>query len=294
LTGALTGAAVEAVAMLTADERRALAELMPTFPQELGGGATAFLTRGLAVRLEVGLPPKASVKLAFEQLHEGQTIISSGVIRLPPQTYAEELDAFILRLRDMVLASPALTAAINSAAYKPQAGPLMAAIKEVLTPVAGALNLDDAHIHLLSPMVVTEASRAWYASKRRITLADLRGITQAANVYSADNDERLPESLDVMVRNGQISPKQLVNPADPKHRPYVYRAIVPVNTTDAGLPLVWEQVDDDQPGLCVGYEDGHAEWTPREVFEDAVKRGEQERAKMDAEIRARTGAQQIP
>jgi len=141
---------------------------------------------------------------------------------------------------------------------------------------------------------VTEASRAWYASKRKITLADLRGIAQAANVYSADNDERLPESLDVLVRNGQISPKQLVNPADPKHRPYVYRAIVPVNTTDAGLPLVWEQVDDDQPGLCVGYEDGHAEWTPREVFEDAVKRGQEERAKMDAEIRARGGAQQIP
>ena len=102
----------------------------------------------------------------------------------------------------------------------------------------------------------------------------------------------LPESLDVLVKNGQLTPSQILNPADPKHRPYVYRAIIPEDTTDAAMPLVWEQVDDDQAGLNVAFGDGHAEWVrDRKQLDEWIRNAEQQKAQWDARRQALMDAQ---
>ncbi len=287
----------EAVAAFTADQRRVLVELLPAFPQEIGGGSTAFLSQeGLVARFTLTLPPKPSLSLAFEspalKLRVGNLNdlkvwnSSSG---LPPSSvlnYTPELDALILKLRDLLLASPQFAAALKDPDFPFQAhvAEFTAALKEILTPVNGTLTLQDKHIRQLVPFLLEEQLNiARIMFGRTQSAKNIRAIVMAVVMYSQNHDDKFPESLAVLVQAKTLTPDQLLNPADPKHRPYVYRPIIPYNTVDASVPLVWEQVDDEKSGLNVGYADAHVEWlrTGAELKAD-IKRAEELKAQMDA------------
>jgi hypothetical protein len=271
-------APLEAVVALTADERRALAELMPTLPPEIGGGSTEFLTRaGLSARLTVALPPQPSVTLAFAQ---------AG-----PSNLAD-LSAFLVRMRDLILASPQLQQELDAnPAFQPIAGELRAMIKDVLTLKEGALRVDGSQLGMAVRLVGQRAGEIQTQTLRHQSLLNAREIATAAIIYGQTHNNVLPESLDVLVQEKQLTPDKLVSPADPQHRRYLYRAILPLDKCDQTVPLVWEQVDDDQARQAVGFADAHAEWVTRKELADALKRAEDLKSKLDDQAKARRQAQ---
>jgi hypothetical protein len=115
------------------------------------------------------------------------------------------------------------------------------------------------------------------------TEAIARELAQSAVFYAADHKDALPESLDVLVQNGQVSPQLLISPRDPKHRRFIYKPFIPTDTGDAELPLVWEDVDADAPGLVVAFADCHAEYVTRKDFEAAMQHAQEIKAKFDAQ-----------
>jgi prepilin-type processing-associated H-X9-DG protein len=256
-----TDAALEAVAALTADDRRALKELMPTLPQELGGTSTDFLTREpLTTRLELTLPPKPLVRLSFSR--PGNAPVS------------DELNTVLLNLRDRLLTAAPFTQFLDQPQLKPQAANLTAALKEILTPKPGpALTLEDPQIRsvlrILVPALEVERARA----RRMMSANNLKQIVQACYIYANENKDILPESLDTIVKLGQVPPQTLINPNDDKHRRYVYSpptiplAKVPAPST---YPLIWEEIDNDAEPRNVGFLDGHVELVRNRAALDAL------------------------
>jgi hypothetical protein len=289
---ALEGAApLEAAAALTADERRAIRELMPVLPAELGGGSTDFLTRaGVRFRVELLLPPTPSITLRFRDsvpgFITGRTGITPGAV-LNAIDINSNFESLIAHLRDMLLASKEFKSTLNAQDLKSLAPQIEAVVKEVLTPRNGALSIEGAQIGALVKLAVPLSYVARERELRNTTAAYVRAIAQAACVYAADNKEMFPASMDVMVELGQIHEKQMYSPRDPKHRKFVYKPIIPESTTDAALPLVWEDVDPDAEGLIVAFADGHSEWMTRKAFDEAMKGAEAIKARYEADLKAR-------
>lgn len=297
-------APLEVVAALTADERRALAELMPTLPPEVGGGSTEFLTRTvITMRLLVQLPPKPSVTLSFTQpqpspgwvdpaatrnVYTGATSVTSGTLRIRTSWPVPELDALIIKLRDLLLASDEFKQVINDPDLKSLAPDLSGFVKDLLTLNDSTLQITGGKLDAFLRLDLVILSKAQVVAQRNVSAANLRGIAQSACIYAADNKDMLPPSLDVMVANGQLAPKQLINPDDPKHRRYVYRVIIPESNTDASVPLAWEEVDDDVSGLNVAFGDGHVEWVKnRKELDTYIKNAEVLKTQLDAQRKAR-------
>ncbi|HVT79600.1 MAG TPA: hypothetical protein VHM90_02995, partial [Phycisphaerae bacterium] len=241
-----TPMALEAAAALTADERRALRELMPALPPELGGGSTQVLTRDdFHLRLEVSLPPAPSVTISWPwpgdlplNTYGGATLVNDGKL-----TLKDDFGDLIVQLRDRLLDSDEFKKALADPELKTIAPELQAIVKDVLTPRGGKLQADGGQFARLLRLAVPLSFAARERGLEAQTAAYARGIAQSANVYAADNKDMLPESMEVMVKNGQIAEKQTYSPRDPKHRKFIYKLIIPVNITDARIPLVWEDVD---------------------------------------------------
>lgn len=274
-------ALLRAAASLTADERRAIRELMPALPAELGGGSTDFLTRASTrFRLELSLPPNPSLTLRFRDSMPGAVLNPDEI---------NGYERLIGSLRDMLLASKGFKSALNDQDVRPLAAQIEAIVKDVLTPGNGALRIEASQIGALAKLALPLSYAARERELRNTTAAYLRAIAQSALIYAADNKEVLPESLEVLVKNGQISEKQQYSPRDPKHRKFIYKPIIPVSTVDAGLLLAWEDVDADAEGLVVAFADGHSEWMTRKAFEDTMKIAQEIKAKYETDLKARRG-----
>jgi hypothetical protein len=73
--------AVHVIVMPNENLRRAFAELVPTLPRELGGGSTAFLSRGLRwFSLSGGVAPTASISLTVQTSNEASAKELRGLI----------------------------------------------------------------------------------------------------------------------------------------------------------------------------------------------------------------------
>jgi len=279
-------AAVDAFAAPSPDIRRALSELMPALPAEVGGGSTAVLLRGInSVRLSVAAPPEPSASLTFTFV---QNVGAGGTG--DGAAAAQGVVEIVTRLRDVLLADTGLAQQLESPELKPYAGEIRALIKEVLTPVGPmggafgganwmgpvALQLNSKQVQTIAHMMLPAVSSARNQTERMRSMANMRQVLVGCIMYANEHNGTLPENLKVLVDAKTIPEQMLVNPADPKKGTYEYRRWVPdlgKMTNPSTTPLVWEQPTD--AGVSVGFVDGHVEFMrDRKAFEELLAKTE--------------------
>ena len=278
---------LQIVAALSADEKRALAELMPKLPAELGGGSTDFLARDLeTIRLDITLPPTLTAT-AYFQLRAGDAQHPAN-----PDSI-KNLTAFIKRIRDILLASDWLQHSTDPMPFPITLRPLL---QEILTPKSGsgiviqgapvlipenqiALQMTPDQGGQIARMFASSLTHSMQIARDRTTAGIIRGLVQSCLIYSQDNGDKYPDSLDVLVKLGMVKPTDLVNPNDPRGRKFVYQPLAKAEF-DAGMPLIWEQTDDPSVPIAVGFEDGHVDMLrSRKEFDDLLKATADRRAK---------------
>jgi len=281
------GIALEAVAAVPPDQRRAIAELIPALPAQLGDGSTEWITRDLYnLRLMATLPPKTELTLQINtplramqshKLAPGEAV--PGFVELPA---SDNVGTHVADLAKLFRESATFKEAMASPELAGLGPQFAAAVNKVLTPATGfegatfTVDADQAREFLAAGMATLPQARMRAMNVQ--AMSDVRVIAQSCLVYGADHKDQLPESLDVLVKNGQIAASQLLDRRDPKHRPYVYQP-VPNPDTDGALPLVWEPLDDPNVRIAVGFADAHSELLTREQLQQYLKVAQEHRAK---------------
>ena len=203
----------------------------------------------------------------------------SGAVEFPSEnSVGEHVAALAKLLRESdafkeALASPDIAAL----------GPKFAAVaNQVVTPqVSGhaatvSVNADQAR-QVLAGIIASLPQERMRAQSTQ-AMASARDIVQACMIYAADHKDQPPESLDVLVKNGQLSESQLIDPRDPLRRRFIYQP-VPNANTGTTLPLIWEPMDDPNQNIVVAFADAHAELMTPARFKEALKVAEEHKAK---------------
>lgn len=238
-----SGAAAAQIAILpTDDNRRVISEMMPTLSKEMGGGATTALTRGLLwAAIAIDVPPKPALRVRIE---------------CPDPDAAQELHKLIERS----------LAAMVSLVKPPEGLDLKVFAAALLPAVEGqslVLNLqgqqyDDVIVRGFAPSLL----RARELARRTASNMNIKSMMAAVYACGADHKDAWPENLQVLVKAGMISPKQLVNPRDPSREVgYVYiRPPESMAKTPPDRLVIYEAFDRWEEGVGVGLADGHAEF----------------------------------
>jgi hypothetical protein len=235
------GAPLRVAVSLTADQRRAIEETLPVLPEELGGGSTLPLTRGLLwAAVQAAPPPHASLRVTLQ---------------CQDQEAAEKLHASLARL----------LAALGRLDQVKQVMPNYDQVVATLMPkVAGnslVLSLGESEIdrnvkEWLSPALEKD-SQAGQAAQN---MNNVRNLLLACHMYTGDHGDQWPDELKQLVELGYMdSADAFRNPKRPDlELGYVYRK----PEKDAGpRAVVFYEKYDGWPasGIAVGFWDGHVE-----------------------------------
>lgn len=122
---------------------------------------------------------------------------------------------------------------------------------------------------LVASILLPSLSRAREQSKRVVSASNLRGIGVTCMMYAADNQEKFPPSLDVLIESGDLTEQSLHSPRDPTGgRSYVYIDGQSA-TGDARNVLAYEKPFDNE-GTNVLFCDSHTEWMKPVEFRKAM------------------------
>ena len=271
---ATEGAALQVVFAPTKDVRRALAELMPRLPTvavvDPMDASTDFLTRGLkAVTLRVDLPPTLKVQLSFAMESEKDAMkvgamLTKGLEVL--KTNKEFLEQAPKEVRDFVGGLKPQTFTVGSGSTS-----------QSFT----SITLDEQGVLAMVKGVMPGVDKGRVLAQRSQSARNIRGIISSCIIYAAQNKDEWPESFDVLVKQGMVNEKMLVNPLDPQHRRYEYHRWTKeqLKKLDAeSTPVVWEVTDDPQAGLNIGYVDCHVDFcSSRKDLDEGLKKAEARR-----------------
>ena len=139
-------------------------------------------------------------------------------------------------------------------------------------PVAGVV----AGAALGTSVLLPSLSRSREVAKRAVSASNLRGIGQACFVYANDNQDKFPESFDVLLRDGFITRKMLQSPRNPDDEEISYVLVVgQTMNVDTRNVLAYERPI-DQEGTNVLFADAHVEWMKmpdfKRVLQETYKR----------------------
>jgi hypothetical protein len=240
----------------TEDIRRILAEILPTLPDDVGGGPSTALTEGI-----VWAAAGASVMPKLN---------ASVVIQSRDATSAAELQAFLERGRMLMMKEiakpaevvpPSLVQATQGLMPQPQG--------DQLTLTLGRADLEKLLVGL-APLL----ERGRENARLVVTMQHTRQIATALCAYAQDHSGQFPPSLqDITPYLGASADVVLQNPRDPQRQiGFVY--LPPTEPLEkiqapAQLLLLYEAFDEwPQSGIVVGFADTHVQTiTDRATFD---------------------------
>jgi len=237
-------AAVEVLILPTADSRRVVEEMMPTLPEEIGGGPSTAVTRGfLWAAIALDGPPKMSLRVLVQSKDAASAKAFHGVVQ---RSFA------------------ALAGHKQVQQVLPEIKGLLTALTPAVEGDRLTLALDAERIDALTSYFVPSLARARLLARRAFALNNVRTIVMALHKYAADHKGRFPPNLAALVEAGLASSKMLINPLDPT-RPagYVYvRPAAPLKKIKnvAETIVIYEAHEAWKEGVNVGFLDGHVEF----------------------------------
>ena len=129
--------------------------------------------------------------------------------------------------------------------------------------------------------LLVELAHARKMAKRAVSMAKLKGIGTAIEMYKMDNNGSAPPTLAKMVEISYLSAKMLLSPSSGRTtiktdakgiptEPGDYEYIVVPDSAPGGLVRVYEPLKiNGGEGSCVSYVDTHVEWvTPKKLKDD--------------------------
>lgn len=126
---------------------------------------------------------------------------------------------------------------------------------------------------MATSILLPSVARAREVAKRAVSATNLRGIGLACLIYARDNQGKFPASVDMLLKEGLLTQKQIHSPrdsdADENSVSYVYLA----GQTQSAAPqnvLAYEQVFGNE-GTSVLFVDGHVQWMKIKEFRGAVR-----------------------
>lgn len=246
--------------------RKAFEQLAPTLPQQLGGGATADITRGLRwVTVAVALPPRPSFRVTIQAR-------DAAAVDTLDKTIRAALDAGV-------------KLAEAEAARNPQGGDtdMLRAAAKLLPTLAPAregndhlvLAMDDARLADLAGVISTGMVLARGNALRVQSMSNMRQALMVAFMWANEHKNEWPDDLAAAAKVSDAS-QVLINPRGGKSG---YKYLKPAgDTKEASARIVLYEVDAEDPsGICVGFMDGHVEFMKHADFEKRFK--EQQAAK---------------
>ncbi len=245
----------------TADSRKVIQDMMPTLPEEMGGGSSTTITKGLLwAALGVKAPPGMSLRVVIQSQDAASARALRGVLEKVVALVLEEVD------RDCPVpgVAPALRANV------PRLLPAVRGDRLVLT--LGESVIDEMVADVLTPALA--AARG--AALRSVILDNAAAILRGVHMYYSDH-KTWPEDLDALVKAGLVRPKTLKTwRKEPAGKvPFVYiKPPVPLEKLDRpGERLILHETFDRWTGeVAVGFADGHAEFIrDRARFERLLK-----------------------
>jgi hypothetical protein len=237
-------AAVRLCIVPTPDVRRALVEMMPTLPREVGGGSIESLAKGLKwLALTVDGEPKLSLNMRIQCTSEASARQMLSVIR----------DALAFASKDESVLD-----------LLPRLGEFVPLLTPRLDGPALTLTLNEEQIGVVIEKLVAPPARdARAAAERAASMNNIRQIMLAARLYADKHKDEWPPSLQVLLDQEFITTDRILrNPRDPERAiGYVYlkpsKKALQENT---GIVVVYEAYDAwPAGGIWAGFADGHAQ-----------------------------------
>jgi len=195
-------AAIQIVVMPSKDHRNLMLETSDTLPAPLPPMPMTVISQGMRwISVGVNLPEKMSVELT---------------IQADDEQAAEALNELAGHALAMMAAQP----------WRREMIPRIDQVVGIITPeLSGArliLQLDDRKINHLNKIALLPAlQRSRQLAKQAVSMANLNGIGKALMIYGIDHDDRRPATLQVLVENKLIDPKNLISPLTGKAA-YIY------------------------------------------------------------------------
>jgi type II secretion system protein G len=140
----------------------------------------------------------------------------------------------------------------------------------VAVPAIGAGGMA---IPLMASVTLPSLARARHLSKRTVSAANLKGIGMGLYTYASEHDDKFPDSLQVLVDNGGMSPKALISPLEQADvtSSYIY---IPGQGTEADQRnvIAYENPENyDNEGTTVLFADSHVEYVNMEQFKKLLQ-----------------------
>jgi len=241
--------AVQIALIPTLDAPKVIQDMMPTLPEELGGGSSTAITKGLLwAALGVKTPPGMSLRVVIQSQDAASARALRGVL--------EKVVALVLEQADKDRPPPGLMDALR--ANLPR---LLPAVQgDRLVQALGESVIDEMVADVLTPALA--AARG--AALRSVIMGNAAAILRGVHMYYSDH-KTWPEDLDALVKAGLVRPKALKTwRKEPAGKvPFVYiKPPVPLEKLDRpGERLILHETFDRWTGeVAVGFADGHVEF----------------------------------
>ena len=255
--GAGGDAPVAAAVATSPDSRRAIEELLPTLPREVGGGSSTVITRGaLWANLALTPPPQASLKLVV-QSQDPEAAKALGAL----------LDGTLTLLAKMAAAEkvPGMDAVLAALKPKPEGDRLV-------------LTLDDPAFRQLAAGLIKGPVRQMRTdAKWVVSASNQRQLLMAALLWAEEKKGEWPDDIAKAAQHVQAPPAALSNPLKPGTG-YTYLKPPAAPQNSAAIVVLYDAEPTD--GMRnVGFMDGHVERLTEEAFQQQLKRTKEQAGK---------------
>ncbi|MGD2174167.1 MAG: hypothetical protein PVJ27_02100 [Candidatus Brocadiaceae bacterium] len=233
---AAAGNPVQLFLLPTADHRRVIEETLPLLPEELGGGPSTVLTRGVLW---------GAAGFSSEPSLSGKVVVQSADSTAAGRLLAHLTDVKKL-LRKMTEAEA-------------EGGRDYDRLAELLTPVASGnrlvLSLDPPRVQAVTDCLSRPVQRMRDRARLKESRHNMHNILLGCLTYRRDHDGQWPDALRDLVEGGYLEKRRLRNPLRPEgHDGYVYRK--PPRDAGGGTAVVHDRYDGwPEVGVNVGFVD---------------------------------------
>jgi hypothetical protein len=248
-------AAVTAAAAPSADSRRALEELLPKLPQEVGGGPSTVVTRGVVwANLALRPPPNGSLKL---------------VVQSKDPEAAKALGA-------LVDGTVALLAKVAAAEKLEGMEPLFAALKPQPEGDQLVLALDDQGLRqVVASLFAGPTRRARRNAQWAVSSNNMRQILLVCHMWANEKKGGWPDDLAKATQQYQLPPTVLNNPLRPGTG-YTYHK-PSAKVQNSAEVIVLHDAGPTDGMRNVGFMDGRVEQMSEEAFQQQLKAGKEKK-----------------
>ncbi|MEZ0266673.1 MAG: hypothetical protein ACAI43_18240 [Phycisphaerae bacterium] len=259
LAAAGESAAIAVAYVPSADVRRALGEMLPALPREIGGAAVGPVARDVdwaSIGVTLGAAPSATVVVRCA------TPAAAAEVG---KAYATTLTAARAWAGRMLQQAPP--------EVREAAGDLDRLAKALAPAVKGdrvtiALAGDDAL--RVSAMIAPALAAARHQAAQQMAMSHLRQITLACVMYADSHKGEWPPDLQALVTEKLITPEAIKTQRIGGHDvPFVY--VKPADRKQGATIAVYQDLSPIKAPVVVGFVDGHVEMMDRAQLQKALE-----------------------